>query len=127
LSKKPIILLLAVLITAIQATILAGFAVLSVIYILAGGVLSLVSALFLTGMLLAASAFMINVAIGMFRLKRWAYTPSFVLQLLIVSIGVASFSGEFGVVAIGVALSVPAAIVFFAMFSKNVRELFRGQ
>jgi len=127
LSKKPIILLLAVLITAIQATILAGFAVLSVIYILAGGVLSLVSALFLTGMLLAASGFMINVAIGMFRLKRWAYTPSFVLQLLIVSIGVASFSGEFGVVAIGIALSVPAAIVFFAMFSKNVRELFRDE
>ena len=97
------------------------------IYILAGGVLSLVSALFLTGMLLAASGFMINVAIGMFRLKRWAYTPSFVLQLLIVSIGVASFSGEFGVVAIGIALSVPAAIVFFAMFSKNVRELFRDE
>ena len=97
------------------------------IYILAGGVLSLVSALFLTGMLLAASAFMINVAIGMFRLKRWAYTPSFVLQLLIVSIGVASFSGEFGVVAIGIALLVPAAIVFFAMFSKNVRELFRDK
>ena len=97
------------------------------IYILAGGVLSLVSALFLTGMLLAASAFMINVAIGMFRLKRWAYTPSFVLQLLIVSIGVASFSGEFGVVAIGIALLVPATIVFFAMFSKNVRELFRDK
>lgn len=124
-SKKPIILLLAVIITAIQALILAGIAVWSALAIITGDVLSVVSALFLTGLLLAAAILMGNVAIGIFRLKRWAYTPSFVLQLLIVSIGVASFSGEFGLAIIGSALLLPAAVVFFAMFSKPVRSLFR--
>lgn len=126
-SKKPRILLLAVIITAVQALVLAGISIWSAIAIISGDVLSVVSALFLTGLLLAAATLMGNVALGMFRLKRWAYTPSFVLQLLIVSIGVASFSGEFGLAVIGFALLLPAALVFFAMFSKQVRMLFRSE
>jgi hypothetical protein len=61
----------------------------------------------------------------MLRLQRWAYTPSFVMQLLIVSIGVASFGGEYGLAVLGFGLLLPAALVFFAMFSKTVRALFR--
>jgi len=82
LSKKPKILLLAVLITAIQSVVLWLIALWSAWSILQGNVLSLVSALFLTGIVLGAALFLSNVAIGMFRLQRWAYTPSFVMQLL---------------------------------------------
>jgi len=125
LSKKPKILLLASLITAIQSVLLWLIAIWSVVAIIQGDVLSIVSALFLTGIVLGAALFLSNVAIGMIKLKRWAYTPSFVMQLLIVSIGVASFGGEYGLAAIGFGLLLPAALVFFAMFSKPVRSLFR--
>jgi len=125
LSKRPKILLLAVLITALQALALWAVAVWSLISIFQGDSLSLVSASFLTGMVIAGALFLSNVALGMFRLKRWAYTPSFVMQLLIVSIGVASFGGDYGVVVIDLVLLVPSSFVFIAMFSKSVRLLFR--
>jgi len=125
LSKKPKILLLASLITAIQSVVLWLIALWSVFAIIQGDVLSLVSALFLTGIVLGAALFLSKVAIGMIKLKRWAYTPSFVMQLLIVSIGVASFGGEYGLAVIGFGLLLPATLVFFAMFSKPVRSLFR--
>jgi len=125
LSKKPKILLLAALITATQSIVLWLIALWSAWSIIQGDVLSLVSALFLTGIVLGAALFLSNVAIGMVRLQRWAYTPSFVMQLLIVSIGVASFGGEYGLVVLGFGLLLPAALVFFAMFSKPVRALFR--
>ncbi|MDG2497249.1 MAG: hypothetical protein P8M68_03600 [Aquiluna sp.] len=125
LSKKPRILLLAVLITALQSVALWGLALWSLISVLQGNSLSLVSAAFLTGLVAAGALFLSNVALGMLRLRRWAYTPSFVMQLLIVSIGVASFGGEYGVVVIGLGLLVPSTFVFVTMLSKNVRLLFR--
>lgn len=125
LSKKPKILLLAVLIAAIQSVLLWLIALRSMVAIIQGDVLSLVSALFLTGIVFGAALFLSNVTIGMLKLKSWAYTPSFVMQLLIVSIGVASLGGEYGLAPIGFGLLLPAALVFFAMFSKPVRVLFR--
>ncbi len=125
LSKKPRILLLAVLITALQSLVLWGLAIWSLISVIQGDALSLVSAAFLTGMVTGGALFLSNVALGMFRLRRWAYTPSFVMQLLIVSIGVASFGGEYGVVLIGLALLLPSTLVFVTMLSKDVRLLFR--
>jgi len=125
LSKKPRILLLAVIITALQSLVLWGLAIWSLISIIQGDSLSLISAAFLTGMVTGGALFLSNVALGMFRLRRWAYTPSFVMQLLIVSIGVASFGGEYGVVVIGLALLLPSTLVFVTMLSKDVRLLFR--
>ena len=68
LSKRPKILLLAVLITALQALALWAVAVWSLISIFQGDSLSLVSASFLTGMVIAGALFLSNVALGMFRL-----------------------------------------------------------
>jgi hypothetical protein len=48
-----------------------------------------------------------------------------VFQLLVASIGVASFGGEFGDALIGVALLVPATVVFIFLFGKDVREKFQ--
>jgi hypothetical protein len=86
--------------------------------------LSYLSALFLIGMLLAAGLWTSNIALGLLRQKRWAHTPALILQLLLASIGVASFAGQFGNAVIGVALLVPAAIVFYFLLSGSVRGLF---
>jgi hypothetical protein len=86
---------------------------------------SLLSALFLIGLLVSAGLWSSNIALGLWKLKRWAHTPALVFQLLIASIGVASFGGEFGDLAIGSLLLVPAAATFFLLFSKSVREQFQ--
>ena len=88
---------------------------------LSGDRTSLVSALFLIGMLVAAGIWSTNVALGLFQKKTWAHTPGMILQLLVAAIGTASFSGEFGSAAIGIVLLVPAALVFYLLFSKQVR------
>ena len=87
--------------------------------------MSLVSALFLIGLMLAAALWSSNIAVGLFKLRRWAHTPAMVFQLLVASIGVASFAGEFGDFLIGIALLVPATVVFVLLFSKSVREQFQ--
>jgi hypothetical protein len=86
---------------------------------------SLLSALFLIGLLFAAGLWSSNIALGLWRKSRWAHTPAMVLQLLIASIGVASFVGEFGNLLIGALLLVPATVVFVVLFSRSVREMFQ--
>jgi hypothetical protein len=86
---------------------------------------SLLSALFLIGLLFAAGLWSSNISIGLLRQARWAHTPAMVFQLLIASIGVASFAGEFGDFLIGALLLVPATAVFILLFSKSVREKFQ--
>jgi hypothetical protein len=86
---------------------------------------SLLSALFLIGLLIAAGLWSSNIVIGLLRQARWSHTPAMVFQLLIASIGVASFAGEFGDFIIGGLLLVPATTVFILLFSKSVREKFQ--
>lgn len=82
---------------------------------------SLLSSLFLLGLLLAVGLWTSNIAIGLLRKKPWSHTAAMVLQLLIASIGTASFAGEFGSLPIGFGLLVPAALAFYLLFSKQVR------
>ena len=89
--------------------------------------LSLTSALFLIGMLLAGALWVSNIAIGLLRIKRWAFTPALILQLLVASIGVASFPGEFGNAVIGFGLLLPALLTFVMLFAKSVREQFQRE
>ena len=84
-----------------------------------------VSALFLIGLLIGFALWSSNIALGLYRLKRWAHTPAMVFQLLVASLGVASFTGEFGDVVIGMALLVPATVTFILLFGKDVRERFQ--
>jgi hypothetical protein len=86
---------------------------------------SLLSALFLIGLLIAAGLWSSNIVVGLLRQARWAHTPAMVFQLLIASIGAASFAGEFGDFLIGGLLLVPATTVFILLFSKSVREKFQ--
>jgi hypothetical protein len=82
---------------------------------------SLTSSLFLLGLLLAAALWASNIALGLIKRKPWSHTAAMVLQLLVASIGTASFAGEFGSLAIGWGLLLPAALAFYLLFSKQVR------
>ena len=117
----------AIAVVAIESVViwaLAGWALLSTII---DKPLSLTSALFLVGILIAAGLWSANIAIGLVRIRRWAHTPAVILQLLIASIGFASFFGEFGNLAIGFALVIPTALALIALLSKAVFEQFRKE
>jgi hypothetical protein len=89
-------LVISASVIALQSLVIWGLGVWSIALLFSDSATSLASALFLIGLLLAAALWSSNIALGLFRLKRWAHTPAMVFQLLVASIGVASFAGEFG-------------------------------
>ena len=123
-QNHPKALLAASAIIALEALVLWAVGVWSVIALIQNDNTSFVSAIFLVGIILGGALWASNVALGIWKIKRWAFSPSLILQLLIVSIGVASFSGEFGNVWLGIGMLFPAATAFFLLFSKGVRNLF---
>ena len=98
-----------------------GFAIYSVI---AGNVGNLLSSLFLTLIVFLTVVWVSNIAYGVIRLTSRSHTPALVIQLLIASIGAASFTGEFGNLAIGWLAMAPAALAFFLLLSKSLRGQF---
>jgi hypothetical protein len=124
-SSKRLKLVISVAVIGLQSLVIWGLLLWVISLIFLETPTSLVSALFLIGLLIAAGLWSSNIALGLWKLKRWAHTPALVFQLLIASIGVASFGGEFGDLAIGSLLLVPAAATFFLLFSKSVREQFQ--
>ena len=50
-----------------------------------------------------------------------------IIQLLVASIGVASFGGEYGNFGLGALLLLPSALAFYLLFSKSVRRLFKSE
>ncbi len=111
-------------IVSIQALGIWLVGVWSALAVFQGDRSSLTSSLFLLGLILAAALWASNIAIGLAKRKTWSHTAAMVLQLLIASIGTASFAGEFGSFAIGWGLLLPAAIAFYLLFSKRVRSEF---
>jgi len=123
-QNHPKALVVASTIIALEALVLWAVGVWSVVALIQNDNTSFVSAIFLVGIVLGGALWATNVALGIWRKKRWAFSPSLILQLLIVSIGVASFGGEFGNISLGIGMLVPAATAFFVLFSKGVRNLF---
>ena len=123
-QNHPKALVVASTIIALEALVLWAVGVWSVVALIQNDNTSFVSAIFLVGIVLGGALWATNVALGIWRKKRWAFSPSLILQLLIVSIGVASFGGEFGNISLGIGMLVPAATAFFLLFSKGVRNLF---
>jgi hypothetical protein len=118
-------LVISASIIALQSLAIWGLLAWVVILIFVETPTSLLSALFLIGLLVAAGLWSSNIVVGLLRQARWSHTPAMVFQLLIASIGVASFAGEFGDFIIGGLLLVPATTVFILLFSKSVREKFQ--
>ena len=124
-NNQPKKLIIAAIIIALEAILLWALGVWSLILLFLGDSASFISAVFLLGMVLAAALWASNISLGVWQHKRWAYSPALVLQLLIASIATASFGGQFGNFWIGFGLLIPAAIAFYCVFSKEVRELLR--
>jgi hypothetical protein len=124
-SNPGLKLVISATIIALQSLAIWGLLVWVAILIFVENPTSLLSALFLIGLLIAAGLWSSNIVLGLWRKLRWAHTPAMVLQLLIASIGVASFAGEFGNLLIGAVLLVPATVVFVLLFSRSVREQFQ--
>jgi len=124
-SNPGLKLVISASVIALQSLAIWGLLAWVVILIFVETPTSLLSALFLIGLLIAAGLWSSNIVIGLLRQARWSHTPAMVFQLLIASIGVASFAGEFGDFIIGGLLLVPATTVFILLFSKSVREKFQ--
>ncbi len=118
-------LVISIAVIGLQSLVIWGLSIWSLVLLFTESATFLVSALFLIGLLLAAGLWSSNIAIGLLRKKRWAHTPALVFELLVASIGAASFAGEFGDAAIGVLLLVPATLTFVLLFSRSVREQFQ--
>jgi hypothetical protein len=118
-------LVISAAVIALQSLVIWGLGVWSIVLLFLDSAMFLLSALFLIGLMLAAALWSSNIALGLVRLKPWAHTPALVFQLLVASIGAASFAGEFGDPLIGVALLLPATMTFVLLFSKSVREQFQ--
>lgn len=118
-------LVISASVIAVQSLAIWGLLVWVVVLIFVETPTSLLSALFLIGLLIAAGLWSSNIVLGLLKKSRWAHTPALVFELLIASIGVASFAGEFGDFIIGGLLLVPATAVFILLFSKSVREMFQ--
>lgn len=84
----------------------------------------MLSALSLLFVVLLGTIWLSNIAYGVIRLRPSAHTPALVIQLLIASLGAASFGGEFGSLPIGWLALLPAAVLFFMLLSKNLRSEF---
>jgi hypothetical protein len=118
-------LVISASVIALQSLVIWGLSVWSIALLFIEAPTFYVSALFLIGLMLAAALWSSNIALGLIKLKRWAHTPAMVFQLLVASIGVASFGGEFGDVLIGLGLLLPATVVFILLFGKDVRDQFQ--
>ena len=118
-------LVISASIIALQSLAIWGLLAWAVVLIFVETPTSLVSALFLIGLLFAAGLWSGNLVLGLWRKSRWAHTPAMVFQLLIASIGVASFAGEFGDFLIGSLLLLPATVVFVLLLNRPVREKFQ--
>ena len=119
-------MLIAIAIVSMQALVLWALGVQAILAFLAGSVTSITSSLFLIGLILGAAIWSANVALGLWKLRRWAHTPALMLQLLGAAIGTASFSGEFAEPLIGISLLASSALGFVLLFGGGIRSLFHS-
>ena len=112
------------IVLALQALVLWALLGWSIYSVITGDSASFISAVGLTFIVFLATVWVSNIAYGVIRLRPSAHTPAMVIQLLIASIGAASFGGEFGNLLIGWLAILPSTVAFFLLLSKATREAF---
>jgi hypothetical protein len=112
------------IILILQSLVLWGVLGWAIYSVFAGNSASILSAAFLTLIVFLATVWVSNIAYGVIRLRSSAHTPAMVIQLLIASIGAASFGGEFGNLLIGWLAILPSSVAFFLLLSRSGRALF---
>ena len=122
-ARLPKRLLIAIIIIFAQSAVIWGLTFWSIFALFSGDSSNLFSSIFLTGILAGFALWSINIAIGLFKLKKWAHTPAMILQLIAAAIATASFSGEFAQPSIGVMLLLVAGVCCVCLFGGGVRDL----
>lgn len=112
------------IVLSLQALVLWALLGWSIYSVITGDSASFISAVGLTFVVFLATVWVSNIAYGVIRLRPSAHTPAMVIQLLIASIGAASFGGEFGNLLIGWLAILPSTIAFFLLLSKATRAAF---
>lgn len=112
------------IVLALQALVLWALLGWSIYSVITGDSTSFISAVGLTFIVFLATVWVSNIAYGVIKLRPSAHTPAMVIQLLIASIGAASFGGEFGNLLIGWLAILPSTIAFFLLLSKATRAAF---
>ncbi len=112
------------IVLSLQALVLWALLGWSIYSVITGDSASFISAVGLTFIVFLATVWVSNIAYGVIRLRPSAHTPAMVIQLLIASIGAASFGGEFGNLLIGWLAILPSTIAFFLLLSKATRAAF---
>lgn len=119
-NRFPLGLKIVIAIVCLEALAVAGAAAFLLIEIIAGQSKSFVTAISLFALVAAAAVWVGNIVAGLARNRRWSRSGAFFWQLVQLSIGTASFSGQFANAAIGLALIVPSAIVCVLLLTKPV-------
>lgn len=120
----PAQLRVAILVVAGQSLLLLALGLWGTQQMLSGNISSIETGVTLFGIIAAMVIWSTNIALGLLRLKTWSRTAAVVLQLIFISVGVASFGGEFGNFWIGVLLLVPASVTLFLLFGRPIGQLF---
>lgn len=124
-SENPTNLLISAALIGMESLAIWLLSIQALLSIFFGDYSNLVATLFLVGFLFFAGLWTSNIAIGLFRKKRWSYTAAIVLQLLIGSVAAASFAGTYASPIIGLVLLLPSAAALMLLFTESVRGLFR--
>lgn len=119
-KRFPLGLIIVIAVVSLEALAVAGAAAFLLIEIIAGQSKSFVTAISLFALVAAAAVWVGNIVAGLARNRRWSRSGAFFWQLVQLSIGTASFSGQFANWAIGLALIVPSAIVCVLLLTKPV-------
>lgn len=123
-NRVPKRLLIAIIIVSAESALIWGLTFWSLFALFSGDYLNIASSLFLSGILFAAALWTSNIAVGLFKFKKWSHTAGLVLQLIFAAVATASFSGEFAQPVIGAVLLASAVVCFVALFGGGIRELF---
>lgn len=120
----PAQLRLVILAVAAQCLLILGVALWGAQQMISGNISSVTTGLTLFGIIAALIIWAANIALGLLRQRPWSRTAAVVLQMIFISVGVASFGGEFGNFWIGLLLLIPASVALFLLFGRAVGELF---
>lgn len=119
-KRLPAGLIIVISLVALEALAVAAAAASLGVEIIAGQSKSFVTAISLFALVAAAAVWVGNIVAGLLRNRRWSRSAAFFWQLVQLSIGTASFSGQFANAAIGLALIVPSVIVCALLLTKPV-------
>jgi hypothetical protein len=121
---------LRVLVALMALETLAVFAYLIwliVIPVIAGEEKSLALIASLGAVVAVFAIWLVFVTKGLWQLKSWARSAAVFWQTVQLAIAYGSFSGQFAQPAIGWALIIPSAVVFYLMFSKPLSQLLKRE